>query len=229
MKISYSTFSKTGKRHENQDVIKIFEDRDNGRYAFVLCDGMGGLSMGRMAAKIVATSIVREISGLEPNEEIDMASVISHTSMTFETMSEVYNDIKEGTTLGTTMVLAYIDGNTLAVAHCGDSRCYVYSKSKDPKYLTKDHCEDGDMDSPLTRCFVSGFPQKAQPDLMTIKIESGDRILLCSDGVYKWIYPDILRDRMMDNKPMESIMDTFEYLCELNSNDNYSAILVKVD
>ena len=40
--------------------------------------------------------------------------------------------------------------------------------------------------------------------------------------------PDILRDRMMDDRPMEEIMDTFKFMCEKFSDDNYSAILATV-
>ena len=38
MKITYSTFSEKGTRKENQDFIQTVVDKDNGRYAFILCD-----------------------------------------------------------------------------------------------------------------------------------------------------------------------------------------------
>lgn len=42
MKITFSTFSEKGTRHENQDFIQTVVNEDNHRYAFILCDGMGG-------------------------------------------------------------------------------------------------------------------------------------------------------------------------------------------
>lgn len=225
MKITFNTFCERGSRHENQDIIKVVQDIENERCAFILCDGMGGHSMGGVAAKIVATSIARNICISSRRQSIDMESLISYASMTLDTMSEIYN----GARMGTTMVAAYIEGKTLTIAHCGDSRCYVYSKDKELKYRTEDHCEGGYIGAPLTKAFLSGYPEKAQPDIYSVKIDSGDRIFLCSDGVYSCIIPDILRDRMMDNKPLEEIMDTFKFLCERGSDDNYSAILIKIE
>lgn len=57
MKITYNTFSEKGPRSEKQDHIRAMTDAENGRYSFVLCDGMGGHAMGGTAAKIVAASI----------------------------------------------------------------------------------------------------------------------------------------------------------------------------
>ena len=52
-----------------------------------------------------------------------------------DTMSDVYGGIQ----MGTTMVMAHIDGNRLTVAHCGDSRCYVFDQCGKAKYVTTDH------------------------------------------------------------------------------------------
>ena len=115
-----------------------------------------------------------------PADEAGIRAMISRASWTIDTMADVYGGAK----MGTTMVMAYIDGNDITVIHCSDSRYYVYDR---------------------------------------------DWIFLCSDGVYPCIAPDILRDRMMDDKPMEDIMDTVKFMCEKFSDDNYSAILIKID
>lgn len=36
-------------------------------------------------------------------------------------------------------------------------------------------------------------------------------------------------DRMMDDKPLEEIMDTFKFMCEKFSQDNYNAILIDIE
>lgn len=225
MKITYNTFSEKGTRRENQDFIQTVVDKDNGRYAFILCDGMGGHVHGYLAARIVATSIARDIKDNSPKDENDTPAMISRASWTLDTMADVYG----GAEMGTTMVMAYIEGDDLTIMHCGDSRCYVYDADKNIKYVTADHNSGDYMGTPITRCFFSGHPEKAQPDVKTLKVAPGDRILLCSDGVYPCMAPDILRDRLMDDKPIEDIMDTFKFMCEKFSDDNYSAILVKID
>ena len=225
MKITYNTFSEKGTRGENQDFIQTVADKDNGRYAFILCDGMGGHAHGHLAARIVATSIARDIKHNLPKDENDVHDMISRASWSLDTMADVYG----GAEMGTTMVMAYMEGDDMTIMHCGDSRCYVCDADKNIKYVTADHNSGDCMGAPITRCFFSGHPEKAQPDVKTLKVASGNRILLCSDGVYPCMAPDILRDRMMDDKPIEDIMDTFKFMCEKFSDDNYSAILVKID
>lgn len=225
MKITYNTFSEKGTRRENQDFIRTVADKDNGRYAFILCDGMGGHAHGHLAARIVATSIARDIKDNSPKDENDVYAMISRASWTLDTMADVYGGAK----MGTTMVMAYIKGDEMTVMHCGDSRCYVYDADKNIKYVTADHNSGDYMGAPITRCFFTGQPEKAEPDVKTFKVAPGDRIFLCSDGVYPCMAPDILRDRLMDDKPIEDIMDTFKFMCEKFSDDNYSAILVKID
>lgn len=225
MNIEYSTFSETGRRCDNQDHMQIFFDPKKSRAGFILCDGMGGHAYGSLAARIVVTSIVRDIKQNSPNDENDVHAMISRASWALGTMSDVYGGAK----MGTTMVMAYIDGDAVTIMHCGDSRCYIYDADKNIKYITVDHNEGDYMGAPITRCFFSGRPEIAEPDIKTFRLSPGDRILLCSDGVYPCMAPDILRDRMMDDKPIDEIMDTFKFMCEKFSDDNYSAILVKID
>lgn len=225
MKIEYSTFCETGRRRENQDYIQAFVDQEKDRAAFILCDGMGGHAHGGLAARIVAASLARDVQQNPPADEDAINVMISRASWALDTMAEVYGGAK----MGTTMVMAYIDGDDITVIHCGDSRCYAYDSEGNAKHVTADHNSGDYVGSPITRCFFTGHPDKAEPDVKTFKISPGDRVLLCSDGVYPCMAPDILRDRMMDDKPLEAIMDTFKFMCEKFSEDNYSAILVKID
>ena len=80
----------------------------------------------------------------------------------------------------------------------------------------------------IDKCLFSFQPKLAVPDVTQIKIQSGDKILLCSDGIYKSISPDILMARMMDDKLPEEILDVFDFLCEKSGDDNYTAILICV-
>lgn len=225
MNIEYSTFNETGRRRDNQDHIQIFFDPEKSRAGFILCDGMGGHAHGGLAARIVATSIARDIKQNPPADRTGIHAMISRASWTIDTIAEVYGGAK----MGTTMVMAYIEGNEVTIMHCGDSRCYVYDADKNIKYVTADHNAGDYMGAPITRCFFSGQPEKAEPDVKIFKLAPGDRIFLCSDGVYPCMAPDILRDRLMDDKPIDDIMDTFKFMCEKFSDDNYSGIMIKID
>lgn len=224
MKTEYITFSKTGRRHENQDFVRVVSKTGNGAEAFILCDGMGGHAMGKIASKIVGTSIARDLTSHTPQNRTEIETMIQHASWTLDTMSEVYGGIE----MGTTLALVVIEGNSATIIHCGDSRCYLLSSDKGIRHITKDHVKEGHMESPLTRCFFSGHADRADVDIATFELEAGDRIFLCSDGVSSYLVPDILIARLMDDRPLESIVDTIEFLCEKQSEDNYSGILIEI-
>ena len=223
MNIEYRIFSETGRRRENQDHIQVFVGKE--KAAFILCDGMGGHAHGGLAAKIVATSIARDIKQNLPADRTGIHAMISRASWTLDTMADVYG----GAEMGTTMVMAYIEGDDMTIMHCGDSRCYVCDADKNIKYVTTDHNAGDYVGAPITRCFFSGKPEKAEPDVKTFKVAAGDRIFLCSDGVYPCMAPDILRDRIAEYYKSEETWKDLKFMCEKFSDDNYSAILVKID
>ena len=131
--------------------------------------------------------------------------------------------------MGTTMVMASIEGNVVTIAHIGDSRCYILRKDGGLLYQTEDHVNRILGWETLSRCFFSYKSGNVIPDIIQLYLEAGDRILLCSDGIYKSIIPYILEERMMDNKLPEDILETFDFLCEKNGNDNYTAILACIE
>ena len=72
-------------------------------------------------------------------------------------------------------------------------------------------------------------PEAAAPDIVQFEVKPGDRILLCSDGLYKSMPPEILKERLMDDKTPEEILDVYDFLCEKNGDDNYTGILVEIE
>lgn len=60
------------------------------------------------------------------------------------------------------------------------------------------------------------------------KMQVGNRLLLCSDDLYKSMAPDILLAKMMNEKPLAEILDAYTLLCEEQGDDNYTAIVIEV-
>jgi protein phosphatase len=94
--------------------------------------------------------------------------------------------------MGTTLCLALSLGNNLLVAHLGDSRAYLYRAGLLHR-LTRDHSANQPFVDPakggvlryrrvLTRAIGLAEPA-AEPDLYHYKLEAGDRLLLCTDGL----------------------------------------------
>lgn len=230
MKIKCATISKTGKRSNNEDAFSVWNSPDEIRWMGIVCDGLGGHAMGEVASETVTNAIAdywKQHSDQDDNPE-KVVKVCKNASCALDQRANQFHHCG----MGTTMVMASIVGNVATVAHVGDSRCYVLRPTPmntDAKYeklyQTKDHVRTDFGWEVVSRCFFSYQGERAIPEIQQIEVQLGDRLLLCSDGVYKSIPPEILTDRMMDDRSPKQIIDVMNFLCEKNGDDNYTAIL----
>lgn len=95
-------------------------------------------------------------------------------------------------------------------------------------YQMKDHVRTAFGWEVVSHCFFSYQGERAVPEIHQIRVQPSERLLLCTDGVYKCVPPDILTNRLMDDRLPEQIVDVIDSLCEKNGNDNYTAILILI-
>ena len=160
MKIEYTTFSEIGKRRANQDVCRVVEMPKYNRTLMIVCDGMGGHSMGDVAAETVCNAIC-EFWGNNPDVPDSETKVADACKAALEALyarSRVVRPIE----MGTTMVMASVEGNILTIAHCGDSRCYLL-RDRAVVYQTQDHADPHWGSEVVTRCFFSMNPKVLCP------------------------------------------------------------------
>lgn len=222
-KYMYTIFSETGKRIANQDICRVVEMPEQNRCLLVVCDGMGGHAMGDAAAETVCNAVCNfweDNPGRSDCEE-KVLTAFAYASEALYYRSRMVRPIE----MGTTLVMASVENNTVTIAHCGDSRCYLL-RNGEVVHQTTDHSRPGT--EIVTRCFFSMDPEVAIPDITRIEMEKGDRIFLCTDGVYKAMAPQILAARLQDDKTLEDVVDVIKFMCEKLSTDNYSGILYEV-
>ena len=225
MKIRYAIISKTGRRSNNEDYVKVIDEPEESRWFGVVCDGMGGHAMGEIASKTVCEAVC-DFWERSTDEDLTVKArrACRSASAKLDELALGMNHVQ----MGTTLVMASIDSDTITISHCGDSRCYLI-RDNELVYQTKDHVGDSIGWEIVTKCFFSYKPEVAVPEIAQFPIQAGDRILICSDGLYKSIPPQILKARMMDDKSPEEILDVFDFLCEKSGDDNYSAIMAFVE
>ena len=226
MKIHYATISETGKRQNNEDAFRIVNSEDGRCWLAMVCDGMGGHAMGEVASETVSDAIAdywKEHTE-EPDSEEKVKKACAHAMRALDKKSDSLNHCQ----MGTTMVMASIEGDTVTIAHVGDSRCYLQRPDEGLLYQSKDHVRLDYSWEVIDRCFFSYHHEADVPDIVQFKLKAGDRILLCSDGLYKSMAPDILLARMMDEKPLADILDIYDFMCEKQGDDNYTAVLIEV-
>lgn len=234
MNVRYAAISKTGRRSNNEDAFRVWYLQDKDRWMGIVCDGLGGHSMGEVASETVADAIVDnwELESVTGDTAEKVMDACLKASDALDSLSSRFHHRE----MGTTMVMVGVDDNMLTIAHIGDSRCYLVRPTcvsddshNSPKdhivYQTKDHIRLDFGWEVLDKCFFSYQKEKAIPDIAQFEIQTDDRILLCSDGVYKYIAPDVLTGILMENRSPEEIIDVIDSLCEKNGHDNYTAIV----
>lgn len=226
MKIHYATISETGKRSNNEDAFRVANIAEGNRWLAVVCDGMGGHARGEVASETVSNAIVdfwkQHANESDSEEKVERACRKACVALDERSFS------MEHTEMGTTMVMASIEGDAVTIAHVGDSRCYLHRPNEGLLYQTKDHVRQDFGWEFIDRCFFSYRHELNVPDIVQFRLKAGDRILLCSDGLYKSMEPDVLLANMMDGKPLADILDVYDVWCERQGDDNYTAVLMEV-
>ena len=222
--IRYTSFSECGARRDNEDYCQVVADPDKECYLFVVCDGMGGHAMGEVASQVICTTICDywNSAPVDSDTQTVLKEAFHKASEALDAKSDVLNHVE----MGSTMVLAAIVGNQLTIAHCGDSRCYFLRPNFGLVYQTKDHVCHSVFGDFIDKSFFSYHASKAEIEIHRFELQQSDRIFLCTDGVSSYCDPDILKERLMDDKSPEDVADVVQFLCEKFSKDNYTGILI---
>ena len=153
----------------------------------VICDGIGGLSQGEQASSYV----VRQMANWFMAEGYRKKGNLQ-TKMIQQFLFQIDEELKsygqeKGIRLGTTATIVLVDKRKLYWFHCGDCRLYLF-RGKKVKKLTKEHQnEEGSLNRAI------GVGNWRILDMGKVRIGRNDKILLCTDGLYRNINLDELR------------------------------------
>lgn len=241
--ISINAFGKTDvglMRTINQDSIFVStEPVGKLQNLFIVADGMGGHKAGDVASREAIGKIVKYIC---TTHMTDPANILDSGIISIN--KEIYdmaNSNKDYSGMGTTFVAATIIGNHVYIANVGDSRLYLINR--DIRQITRDHSLVEDMvrmgmlereaarthykKNIITKAIGVADDRTSTPDIFEIEIESGDKILLCSDGLTNMVEDYDIR-KIINNS--DSIEDAVRRLInQANENggkDNISAVLI---
>ena len=179
--IEFNTFSYPGKNKTNEDYTLCRKLPENGLIA-ILADGMGGLSYGAKAAKVVSESIfitiLDNIRKFLPEDVLRLAFDVADTAI-----QKKCRELK--CRMGAAVTVALVIDDSLYYAWQGNVRLYKVSNGK-PLQLTADHIAAGTGGIFLTRC-INGKGYREAVVIRQEKLEQTDKIYICSDGCYRHI------------------------------------------
>ena len=205
----YSATDVGQKRKMNQDYVFASADPvGNLPNLFVVADGMGGHNAGDYASSHAVGIVVEEI---REDADFNPVKVIRHAieSANTEIITQAQKDEKlRG--MGTTMVAATIVGHYAYVANVGDSRLYVAGEQI--QQITKDHSlvqemvRKGELNAEearnhpdkniITRAL--GAERTVDVDFFDLKLEPGNVVLMCSDGLSNMVEDDRIGEIISD-------------------------------
>ena len=158
---------------------------------FAVADGMGGHAAGEVASEIAIT-----VLGEKAPHTPDAAALGRAVEDANRAVILAANEKRGRAGMGTTMTAAVLQKDRLVIAQVGDSRAYLLHQGR-LQQLTRDHSLMADMieagrltpeearthpnRSVITRAL--GSDPRMVPDLYEITVETGDRLLLCTDGL----------------------------------------------
>jgi len=189
------------RRTTNQDTVGIFEARGLFRQRYewpfmVVADGMGGHRGGAVASHIAvqaAGKTYQRATKSTAADEVLLAAVMAANQAVVDKATNT--PALDG--MGTTIVAALIDGDTVHIANVGDSRGYVI-RGEEIEQITDDHSLIADQvragviskeqaavaigRNVITRAL--GRHEALEVDIFSVDWQIGDVLVLCTDGLW---------------------------------------------
>jgi protein phosphatase len=238
-------------RQHNEDSFLVEDDAK----LFLVADGMGGHAAGEIASRIAVDSIsefilhTREDDGTWPHAYDEHFRRTTNRLMAALRLANtrVLEAMRKDARLrgmGTTVVACMADGDTISVAHVGDSRAYLIRDGEISR-LTNDHswvfeqvqagmlteaeAEKHPLRNVITRAL--GGALSVTPDAAEVESRAGDVYLLCSDGLTGMVPEEEILKVVTesDGDLKRACQALIEAANEHGGLDNVTAVLVRTE
>jgi len=232
------------KRLHNEDYVGFYEpgrpaDLEAYGRLYVLADGVGGAAAGELASQYTVKKIMH---GYYQNIQDDLGTRLRRAIE--EANADVFarNLSQSGQgEMATTVVAAIVHGDQLIVANVGDSRAYVV-RGEAIEQITEDHSLIAEMlsDGSITAEQAETHPYRnvilrsvgghdtVQVDLFSRQIAPNDLLILCSDGLTRYVENQELADIVRAGPPAEATRRLVALANERGGNDNITVSVTHI-
>ncbi len=247
MELVYAELSSPGPaREQNEDYLGFWqpedleEKRNRGAVA-VLADGVGGLERGEVASRLAVETGL--FAFRDAPEGQNPAQIL--TRMFNAANKAVYDKGMDGHSMGrmaTTLAAAVFRNNEVTVGNVGDSRVYLVRRAE-IKQLSTDHTYVGmqqkfgliseqearasENRNVLTRSV--GQEPVIRLDVETSTVFKGDKIVLCSDGLYGYVADSEIADIVSRLSPAQAARSLVALAEQRGTTDNLSVQVIQVN
>lgn len=217
----------------------------------MVADGIGGHGSGDVASSVALDAMVSDLAtalpwfprdGGAPAHSDEMAGELAAALLRCQAkLEDVAGRQGLDPRMGTTLTMAWILPPTVYVVHAGDSRCYLWREGKLER-LTTDHTaaeqlrglpgRDPAGDERLRHVLVNavgGGSRELRAEFHERELASGDRLLLCTDGLTNLVDDGEIAELVALDEPVASICDRLvDTALARGGTDNVTAVLARV-
>ena len=220
-------------------------------YGMLVADGMGGMAGGEIASRLALSKLVELVVDtsdwvLSLEQQKDVTTVLERMTDRFlQIDSAVRKEADHDYTLqgmGTTLTVAAALGTHLLVGHVGDSRAYL-QRGPEIRQLTTDHtlaqalidAGVADPDDPASRSMrhvltaaVGSLGQEVDPQVQRFKLERGDQLLLCTDGLTETVEDSTIAHVLLEAASAQGACQTLVDLALAGGgSDNVTVVVAR--
>ncbi|MEO7352607.1 MAG: protein phosphatase 2C domain-containing protein [Marmoricola sp.] len=230
MRLRYAALSDVGRvRRDNQDSGYA------GPHLLVIADGVGGSARGDIASS-ATVEVLRQLDKPPGNDILSALAGAIHRS--HDRIAELVAENPEIDGTSTTVTAAIFDGTQIGIGHVGDSRGYLL-RDQTLSQLTTDHTfvqsliDEGRITEDEARVHphrnlilraVDGV-HEPEPDVFTLEVAPGDRILLCSDGCCGVLNDEDLARLLGSGTPDFAAVTLVNASLDAGSTDNVTVVV----
>ena len=219
---------------------------------FVVCDGMGGQAAGEVASKM-GVDILLDYFRRESLQETNHLSIRAGSSsgsrsltsaiqLANQTIFQAGQEQNGRGGMGSTIVAALVRGNSLAIAHVGDSRIYMIRQGTIQQltedhslvmeqvrrgYITVEQAQKSEMQNIILRAL--GSEEEVEADVEEIPALPGDLLLMTSDGLTRHVKDEEILEIVMRAGDLERACgDLVDTAKQRGGDDNITCLLVRI-
>ena len=242
MKVGYLT-DRGRRRPANEDAVKVLEDK----CICMLADGVGGNRSGEIASQSSLDALEKFIRHNPPEWLADKEEIFRYFRAGIHYVNQFIIKLSEAKPqyagMATTLCFTYVDKGTMYIANIGDSRVYLVHNGA-IQQVTEDHTYVNDLvkmgaitkaeaatharKNVITRAI--GANANNEPDCFSVPVSKGDRVLLCSDGLYDELSDQEIMAKMVRfDDMMIAAEDLVSAANDRGGNDNISVVCFRVE
>ena len=219
---------------------------------FVVCDGMGGQAAGEVASKMgvdILLDYFRKL-GSSANGQAPAGQTVSGAEslgsaiqLANRTIFNAGKDQNGQGGMGSTIVAALLRGNSLSIAHVGDSRIYlirhgaIQQLTQDHSlvmeqvrrgYITLEQAQKSEMQNIILRAL--GSEESVEADIEDLLTLPGDLLLMTSDGLTRHLQDEEILAIVQGSGNLETACNELvETAKQRGGDDNITCLLVRVE